>query len=78
MIKSGAGREEFFSEGGGKEVFEEKERVLFTFLEEVTGGPTISDGLWKEVRGWFSEREIVEVLSLQVGCLLSLYLVYGA
>ena len=63
---SGAQFGEFFKEGGGKEVFGEKERVLFRFLEEVTSGPTVNDGLWEEMKREFSEREIVEVLSLQV------------
>lgn len=63
---SGARFGGFFRDGGGKEVFGEKERVLFRFLEEVTSGPTVNDGLWEEMKREFSEREIVEVLSLQV------------
>lgn len=80
MIKSAVENEGggFIRDGGGKEVFGERERVLFMFLEEITGGPTVSDGIWEEVRGVFSEREIVEVLSLQVSLLLSLYSVCGA
>jgi hypothetical protein len=50
-----------------QEDFGEKERVLFKFLEEVTSGPTVNNSLWEEVKGAFSEREIIEVLSLQVG-----------
>ena len=67
MLKKAAeSGERYFGKGGGKEEFGEKERVLLRFLEEVTSGPTVGDRLWEEMRSAFCEREIVEVLSLQV------------
>ena len=56
----------FFEKGGGKYAFDKRERTLFKFLEQITSEPTVNDTLWEEVRGLFSEREIVEILSLQV------------
>ncbi|KAE9372870.1 hypothetical protein N431DRAFT_457549 [Stipitochalara longipes BDJ] len=61
----GTGVQSFFREGGGKDVFPERERILLKFLEEVTSEPTVTDQLWEEVQGKFSTREIVEVMSLQ-------------
>lgn len=56
----------YFREEHGKAEFGERERVLLRFLEDVTSGPTVADGLWEEMRRLFCEREIVEILSLQV------------
>ena len=52
--------------GGFKEVFDERERGVLRFLERVVDGPEIEDELWEETRRWFSEREVVELISLQV------------
>lgn len=57
---------------GDREVeglFNERERVLLRFLETTTNGPVVEEGLWGEMRKQFSEREIVEVMSLQVSAL---------
>lgn len=66
VLKRAAGEERFWAEGGGREEFEERERVLLRFLERTMNGPEVDDGLWEEMRGLFVEREIVEVMSLQV------------
>ena len=68
VIKSAAesGGKGLFGQGEGKKPFTEREGALLQFLEEVTAGPTVRDELWGEMRRAFCEREIVEVLSLQV------------
>jgi alkylhydroperoxidase family enzyme len=72
-IKSAVGSgESYFTEGRGKGKFAGRELVLLSFLEVVTSGPIVGDALWSEMTANFSEREIVEVLSLQV-CLLSAF-----
>jgi len=73
--RSGVEVSRFFKQGGGQDVFDVRERVLFKFLEEITSEPKVTDTLWEEVRGHFSEREIVEILSLQVGGLVLLPLI---
>jgi alkylhydroperoxidase family enzyme len=77
MIKSaakcGTRSGELFMEGKEKEAFGEKEKVLLKFLEEVTSGPTVNDGLWEVMKRSFTEREIVEILSLQVSWFLLLF-----
>jgi alkylhydroperoxidase family enzyme len=57
----------YFEEGERQESgFAQREWVLLRVLEAVTSGPYVEDRLWTEVREAFSEREIVEILSLQV------------
>ena len=50
-------------------LFDERERVLLRFLETTTNGPVVEEGLWGEMKRQFSEREIVEVMSLQASAL---------
>ncbi|OKP12281.1 hypothetical protein PENSUB_2017 [Penicillium subrubescens] len=45
--------------------FSEKDLILLTFVETIIQQPEVSDELWKRVKGTFSEREIVEIISLQ-------------
>jgi alkylhydroperoxidase family enzyme len=46
--------------------FGEKDIILLTLMETIIQQPEVSDGLWKRVKGTFSDREIVEIMSLQV------------
>ncbi|PMD47120.1 hypothetical protein L207DRAFT_415434, partial [Hyaloscypha variabilis F] len=56
----------FFANGGrGEGEFEEREMAMLTFLEAIIRGPEVSDKLWEETTKYFSEREIVELFSLQ-------------
>jgi hypothetical protein len=62
------------SGGGGRkweELFDERERVMLRFLEKVVYGPEIEDAAWEETRRWFSQRELVELVSLQVSFVCS-------
>lgn len=56
----------FFANGGREGEFEEREIAMLTFLEAIIRGPELSDKLWEETAKYFSEREIVELFSLQV------------
>jgi len=56
----------FFANGGREGEFEEREMAMLTFLEAIIRGPEVSDKLWEETTKYFSEREIVELFSLQV------------
>ncbi|KAJ9148519.1 hypothetical protein NKR23_g4887 [Pleurostoma richardsiae] len=51
--------------GQGETHFTSKEMTLLLFVEAVIEGPEVSDALWERVKADFSEREIVEVISLQ-------------
>jgi alkylhydroperoxidase family enzyme len=46
--------------------FSEKDRILLTFVETIIQQPEVSDELWKRVKSEFSNRQIVEIISLQV------------
>lgn len=46
--------------------FSEKDHVLLSFVETIIQQPEVSDELWKHVKDKFSDREIVEIISLQV------------
>ena len=46
--------------------FSEKDIILLAFVETIIQQPEVSDELWKSVKGEFSDREIVEIISLQV------------
>jgi alkylhydroperoxidase family enzyme len=59
--------EDFFANGRGEGVFEGQENAMLAFLEAVVKGPEVSDELWEKTRKNFSDREIVELLSLLVG-----------
>ncbi|KAF7591038.1 hypothetical protein BBP40_002056 [Aspergillus hancockii] len=45
--------------------FSVKDQVLLTFVETIIEHPEVSDELWARIRGSFSDREIVEIISLQ-------------
>jgi alkylhydroperoxidase family enzyme len=60
----------FFANGGGKGMFEDREIVMLTFLEAMVLGPEVSDELWQQTTKFFSEREIVELISLLVSGIL--------
>lgn len=46
--------------------FGEKDLILLTFVESIIQQPEVSDELWERVKATFSDREIVEIISLQV------------
>ena len=46
--------------------FNDKEKILLEFLEAVIDLGEVDEELWKQVTGVFSEREIVEIVSMQV------------
>lgn len=46
--------------------FSAKDLVLLAFVETIIQQPEVSDELWECVKGNFSDREIVEIISLQV------------
>lgn len=46
--------------------FSAKDLILLAFVESVIQQPEVSDELWKRVKNEFSDREIVEILSLKV------------
>lgn len=64
-----AGRtKSFFSSADHRErakEFSAQEALLLQFVEAVIEGPEIDDDLWEKVKGTFTEREIVEIISLQ-------------
>lgn len=71
VLRSAVDRDtRFFAKDGGQGMFEERERGMLKFLEAMVRGPDVGDELWEETRGYFSEREIVELISLQVSVVL--------
>jgi alkylhydroperoxidase family enzyme len=62
--------EDFFANGRGEGAFEEREIAMLKFLEATVKGPEVSDKQWQETTKYFSSREIVELLSLQVSEIL--------
>ena len=46
--------------------FDQKEKVLLTFLEAVIDIGEVDEGTWQKTTGTFSKREIVELISMQV------------
>ncbi|RAH84662.1 hypothetical protein BO86DRAFT_407602 [Aspergillus japonicus CBS 114.51] len=45
--------------------FSPRDLVLLTFVETIIQQPEVGDELWERVKREFSEREIVEIISLQ-------------
>ncbi|RAL02339.1 carboxymuconolactone decarboxylase family protein [Aspergillus ibericus CBS 121593] len=45
--------------------FSAKDMILLTFVETIIQQPNVSDELWERVKSEFSDREIVEIISLQ-------------
>lgn len=60
----------FFSEqekaGQITDLFTPQEKTLLLFLEAIIDEPEVGDDLWARVKAEFSDREIVEVITLQV------------
>lgn len=46
--------------------FSPRETTLLRFVEAVIEGPEVQQALWEETRAAFSDREIVELITLQV------------
>jgi alkylhydroperoxidase family enzyme len=68
FIKAGKTKEKWFSRqryenGNG---FAPKELLLLRFLEQIIDDGEVGEELWAETRETFSDREIVEILSMQV------------
>jgi hypothetical protein len=65
----GAAREGgYFSSGKGKTSsnFSQKEKLLLRFIEAVVENPKVREDLWIEAQNSFSERGVVEIVSLVV------------
>jgi alkylhydroperoxidase family enzyme len=62
----------YFSEAywmRNKAGFTQKERLLLTFLEAVVDVGEVDESVWEKTSEAFSKREIVEIISMQVGVL---------
>ncbi len=65
-IEKAATSQGFFANGGGKKVFNKRQLALLRFLEKMIDGPEVDEVMWLDTRECFSDREIVELVSLQV------------
>lgn len=68
IAKSGV-KKGYFSSGGGDDVgFEEKEKALLGFVEGIIESESgdVDDAVFDKIKELFSDREIVEIISLQV------------
>lgn len=67
-LEASAKQKDYFIDGNYdlEAGFGEKDIILLTFVETIIQQPEISDELWKRVKGTFSDREIVEIISLHV------------
>ena len=52
-------------------IWSEEQRALLAFLDEVITGPEVSDKVFTNARMWFSDRALVEVVTMQVSYNLS-------
>ncbi|RDW64476.1 carboxymuconolactone decarboxylase family protein [Aspergillus mulundensis] len=50
---------------GSEAGFSEKDFILLAFVETIIQQPEVGEQLWKRVKSEFSDREIVEIISLQ-------------
>jgi len=50
-------------------VWPEKERAMLGFLDGVISSPVVSGVVFERMRTYFNEREIVEILTMQVSTL---------
>lgn len=68
-LETSAEQNNYFIDGkcGVEAAFSARDLVLLSFVETIIQQPGVSDELWKRVRSEFSDREIVEIVSLQVG-----------
>ncbi|GAQ42074.1 hypothetical protein AtubIFM55763_006956 [Aspergillus tubingensis] len=67
-LKASAKEKNYFIDrklDNGAAGFSDKDLVLLSFVETIIQQPEVSDELWKSVKGVFSDREIVEIISLQ-------------
>ncbi|GAA84052.1 hypothetical protein AKAW_02167 [Aspergillus luchuensis IFO 4308] len=67
-LKASAKEKDFFIDrkfDNGAVGFSEKDLILLSFVETIIQQPEVSDELWKSVKGQFSDREIVEIITLQ-------------
>lgn len=74
-LKASAKEKDFFIDrkfDNGAVGFSEKDLILLSFVETIIQQPEVSDELWKSVKGQFSDREIVEIITLQVSNFLLL------
>ncbi|KAK1480222.1 beta-glucuronidase [Colletotrichum tamarilloi] len=65
-----AGRQKGYFSSQGKlkslaELFTSKEKALLLFIEAVIDGPEVADELWTKAKTEFSDREVVEMITLQ-------------
>ncbi|KAG7076082.1 beta-glucuronidase [Colletotrichum scovillei] len=65
-----AGRQKGYFSAQGKleslaELFTSKEKALLLFIEAVIDGPEVADELWTKAKTEFSDREVVEMITLQ-------------
>lgn len=67
-LKESGKRKNYFAVGkdGADSGFSRKDIILLTFVETIIQQPEVSEELWKLVQSEFSQREIVEIISLQV------------
>lgn len=67
-----AGRQKGYFSAQGKleslaDLFTPREKTLLLFIEAVIDGPEVADELWAKAKTEFSDREVVEMITLQVG-----------
>jgi alkylhydroperoxidase family enzyme len=69
LARAGAGKNYFAASGETRNTacFSPRETAMLRFVEAVIEGPEIQQALWEETRAAFSDREIVELITLQVG-----------
>ena len=73
LLKAGKAKGYFSEEYWTRNVaeFDRKESLLLTFLEAVIDAGEVDEELWQKTSEVFSEREVVEIISVQVGTLSS-------
>jgi alkylhydroperoxidase family enzyme len=75
IASSGSETAYFVSESAIKSTnFDEAEKALLAFTEAVILAPDVSEPIFKAMRNHFSDREIVEVIILQVRFEIELHL----
>lgn len=65
-----AGRQKGYFSAQGKleslaDLFTPREKTLLLFIEAVIDGPEVADELWAKAKTEFSDREVVEMITLQ-------------
>ncbi|PLB48268.1 hypothetical protein P170DRAFT_497562 [Aspergillus steynii IBT 23096] len=66
-LEASARQKDYFVDAkcDGEAGFSAKDLTLLAFMETIIQGPEVSEELWRRVRSEFSDREIVEIISLQ-------------